>query len=281
MPNLPGHRPSTLRHHLARFREMEPRWIADAAARYANPSEVRPEDRRRLVEQFLASRVVFYPGSGSDGGPVAAFNSASAAHCFAYADYLVEKRSILGDLDGNGTDYSSAFRGYRTAARIELSEDDFPVWPPSIRLHKKPWVNTATPYTFINILKRQDQDGFDDRHGARYFAFMFLGMDGFPTYQALFCRNIGVPGPFCVVLQDHGFGGNYSNFGAGGLLEEVARKHGVFPQLALIGDGTEAWPGYQRCVNDWEMMGMHGSHRYLWQLADGNAGRAEQRRRWG
>jgi hypothetical protein len=40
--------------------------------------------------------------------------------------------------------------------------------------------------------------------------------------------------PFCILIEDYGFGGNYNKFGRGGLLEEVAMKTSTFPQYYLF-----------------------------------------------
>ncbi len=57
-------------------------------------SKCRPS-RRIAMADFLASRVVFYPGSGTDGQPVEFFGSRHAAHCFVLADYGITKDHVL------------------------------------------------------------------------------------------------------------------------------------------------------------------------------------------
>jgi hypothetical protein len=38
-------------------------------------------------ESFFASRIVYYPSSGTDGHPVKLFGSTHSAHSFVYAAY--------------------------------------------------------------------------------------------------------------------------------------------------------------------------------------------------
>ena len=54
-----------------------------------------PPDPRQLVEGFLASRMVYYPGSGSDGQPIRVSNQERLAHCHLYADYGVPLDRLL------------------------------------------------------------------------------------------------------------------------------------------------------------------------------------------
>ena len=81
-----GRGPLTLREYLAIYEEAVPDWLA----RFDLQNPMRPADR---LQDFLRSRTVYYPGSYIDGGPVAAFNSAHAAHCFIYVDYHLEPDS--------------------------------------------------------------------------------------------------------------------------------------------------------------------------------------------
>ena len=61
------------------------------------------------IGQFFASRVVYYPGSGTDGQPVKLFGSSHSAHCFVYADNGI----VQGDLEAELARPTRHFRGYR------------------------------------------------------------------------------------------------------------------------------------------------------------------------
>ncbi len=44
--------------------------------------------------QFFGSRVVYYPGSGTDGHPVKVFGSSHSAHSFVYVDYGMSQADV-------------------------------------------------------------------------------------------------------------------------------------------------------------------------------------------
>ena len=58
---------------------------------------------------------------------------------------------------------------------------------------------------------------YDEAHGPKRLAIIFLFADGIASYDALFCQSRNKCEPFGVLLQDHGFGGNYDKFGMGGI----------------------------------------------------------------
>ena len=68
-----------------------------------------PPDPSQLVEGFLASRMVYYPGSGSDGQPIRVSNQERVAHCHLYADYGVPLDRLLRSVRQR----VAGFRGYR------------------------------------------------------------------------------------------------------------------------------------------------------------------------
>lgn len=88
-------------------KEDMPRWLRDWA----------PGSKTSMTG-FFASRVVFYPGSGTDGQPVKFFGSRRVAHCFIYADYGIARDHVLRELGEAG----HPFAGYRSAGRTELRE---------------------------------------------------------------------------------------------------------------------------------------------------------------
>ena len=84
-----------------------------------------------LPQQFFGSRVVYYPGSGTDGHPVQLFGSTHSAHSFVYADYRLNQADLESELEHP----RYGFRGYHTLARHQLRQSDLvPVgWVPHIR----------------------------------------------------------------------------------------------------------------------------------------------------
>ncbi len=214
------------------FRSEVPGWLAKFDPR--DPDEV-----QGLVRSFLSSRVVFYPGSGQDGSPVQLFNEAGTAHCFLYADYMMTRDAVEDELQHHG------FRGYSPIARLAVAESDMGAngWTPHLRSDEVRYrFEPLSPYAFLEILEKRD----DAVAGASRLAILFLAADGHAAYDALFCQKHSGPAPFAIVLQDHGFGGNWSDFGAGGAMETNARRANTFPQVLLVGDTTGAWRGFAR-----------------------------------
>jgi len=196
-----------------------------------------------LIDKFLTEAVVYYPGSGKDGSAVKFFNEANAANCFLYVDYMMTQEALERDLKHEG------FKGYVSIARLNVTERDIGVvkWtqhltPGEVNYKFQP----VQSYAFLEILEKQDVQV----PGAPRLAILFLSADGHAAYDALFCQEDGGRGPpFCVVAQDHSFGGNWSEFGAGGALETIANRAGSFPKFLLAGNNTKAWRGYERCEN--------------------------------
>jgi hypothetical protein len=215
---------------------------------------------------FFNSRIVFYPGSGVDGHPIKLFGSSHSAHCFIYSDYMAEKDQITAVLDGDGVGYTSPVLGYHSLLRIDLKMED--LTSDGWRSHLDRPINfrppSIKPYGFVEILERNAD--LDDDHGAKRLAILFLGSDGHATYDALFCQNNGVLPPFCLFIQDHGFGGNYSDFGHGGLMHQIALKTRVLPDWLIVSTNSSPWEGYQVVPDvNGDLGGMHMDMRKLYR----------------
>lgn len=226
--------PRPLRDHLAPYSSPMPDWL-----RSYQPGA--PFCRA----DFFSSRVVFYPGSGGDGHPVELFGSSGLAHCFVYVDHLVPQESIQGDLEDR--DLHKHFSGYHTLTEVVLQESDLTPrgWSPHVRRRRvaRSRASAFTPYGLFVVLQRDEER--DEGHGPTRLAILFLGGDGFASYDALFCQGGEGSAPHAAVIQDHGFSGNYSHFGHGGLLAEIASKCGVFPDWLFVAKNSKAWSGYQ------------------------------------
>ncbi|MCX7603815.1 MAG: hypothetical protein N2036_07045, partial [Bryobacteraceae bacterium] len=77
------------------YREPEPEFLKMA------PQAEDPATRRAIVEGFLRSRIVYYPGAGNDGQPIKLFNRAHAAHAYVYVDYLISRERLHRNLTPN------------------------------------------------------------------------------------------------------------------------------------------------------------------------------------
>lgn len=212
-------------------RQPIPEWLE----RFPDNPNSSPRD---LLRNLLNSRLVYYPGSGTDGRPIAEFNIAHAASCFIYVDYLLDRKQLLDELEQH------SILGYRSIAKIELNEADFAIgaWESHLRGAATYTFQPGPPYAFINILERLD--GYSEEHGQRRIAVLFLAADAHATFDALFCQKTSGPPPYCIVLQDHGSGENYSPFGQGGHLSQIAFDCRILPQLLLVAENTQAWRRY-------------------------------------
>ena len=224
---------------LRRTPEPFPEWLA---------GEKPPKFDRRA---FFGSRTVYYPGSGNDSQPVKLCSRAHAAHAFVYVDYRVEWEDLAERL----RDPAQGFRGYAVTHTEDVSEN---ILRPTDRLpHAR---SSVTPFARFAVLDRRN--GGED-HGPQRLAILLIGVDGIASYGSLYCQEDGTRNPFLVVIQDHGFGGNYDKFGRGGLLARNVLKCRVWPEYLLVGDNTEPWLGYEDTGAAEEPGGMHAHPRRL------------------
>jgi len=220
--------------------------------------------KRIEFKTIMASRVVYYPGSGFDGQPVATFNEGLYAHVYLYVDYGVEQNYTKEQF------IQSGFLGYRCIDIQDFEKKDLVQSPskPFFNLSKTQMENMKSStrgkgFGFVGFFERLPS--FDDKHGVKRFAVVYLGGDGIATYAALFASKF-YPNPHVLILQDHGFGGNYDSFGKNGLMHNIAKEYNVFPELILCAEGTLLWDNYSIIPNlDSVKGGMHFSTRKLYQ----------------
>jgi hypothetical protein len=86
---------------------------------------------------------------------------------------------------------------------------------------------------------------FTQQHGSTNFVFTDYDPDmAQPTgvgTLAVAAKTMGTPD--VIVLQDHGMGGNWDQFGGPSRLYETAQTHGC-PPYVFLAENTEGWPGY-------------------------------------
>ena len=192
-------------------------------------------------EKFFGSRTVYYPGSGDDGHPVSLCARAHATHAFVYVDYKISEEIIRRQVH--------TFLGYEVDHLEEVSKETLRPgdWKQHIDASELPPqaydFASVQPFALFVVLRRSD--GFDDTHGPQRLAILFVGGDGYATFDALYCQDDDTPAPLLVVVQDHGFGDGYSRFGKCGLLDRIAHRCGVFPEWLLVGNPSVAWSGYR------------------------------------
>jgi hypothetical protein len=183
-----------------------------------------------------------------------------------YADYGIAQIAVQAELEHP----THRFQEYHTLCRLPLTANDLTPggWAPhagfgGLEAGRYRFADVA-PFAFVELLER-DQDRRDG-HGARRLAILFLGADAIAAYDALFCQQNGTLSPFAIVLQDHGFGGNYDRFGRGGLLEGIAGRCHAVPPWLLVAENTQPWDGFKRVPQvDGDRGGMHNTPRFLYQ----------------
>lgn len=223
-------------------------------------------DSRFDLCDFLNSRILYYPGSGTDLDPLALFARSRAAHCFIYVDYGLKKSEIERDILLGGNEF---LRGYNRVDRINIS--DLGLLSGGFVRNVSPdgMANAGfaqgfvRPYCFLEILERTGTLGEED--GPPRIAIMFLAAESIAAYDALFCQEPCRP-PFAMVVQDHGFGGNCDSFGHGGLLERLALESKAIPDFLLVGEDTSPWVGFKELINlEPTRGGMHQQNRMLFE----------------
>ncbi len=238
---------------LKNLAEPTPRWLEEYSEANGFPNEA-----------FFGSRIVFYPGSGSDGHAVKVFGSTRSAHCFVYADYGMSLDRLKAEI----AHPNHGFLGYHVlASHIMRLADVFPDGLHSTGHPRADSFAKEEPFCLFAVFERNEE--LHDNHGASRFALLFIAADAIAVYRSMFCQGVDAKPPFAILLQDHGFGGNYDRFGGGGLMEEFASRYSVFPDFLLIADNTEPWADYARVPGTrGEHGGMHSHLRYLYRRLD-------------
>jgi hypothetical protein len=77
----------TVYDYLKKDKEPIPRWLLEIKEGDPFP-----------YQDFFASRIVYYPGSYTDGHAVKVFGSTHSAHSFVYVDYMLNQAGITINL---------------------------------------------------------------------------------------------------------------------------------------------------------------------------------------
>ena len=252
----------------ARCSEPVPEWLRNFPT--ANYHDYRPTRAKDFdLRPFFQSRVVYYPGSGTDGHAVRLFGSAHTAHCFFYLDYYPRTNAFR-----SANSPQIGFRGYHCVAAVSI----FDYYNSYYRLHSaENWLSRETRITESTIPEvrsvtlshiefdlgikstRQDPDSFlslyildrdsdyGDDHGVERFAWLVGNLDAVTNYRCFASQaSMNPRSPYAMLLQDHGLGGNYDRFGQGHLMERIANEIGCHPEWILFGIGAAPiWPHYQ------------------------------------
>lgn len=236
---------------LSRVKEVMPTWLRECRCLDGN-----------VLTGFLSSRTVFYPGSGLDGHAIELFGSTHSAHCFIHVDYGVDESTSSKVLDVLQQDAPYRCKGYSPSQVVKLTADRLRDLFGLRMTHPVPGQNADLQDGFWTILQRDS--GLNDEHGPERLAFLHIHAEAVWLYWNL-CQS--AHRAFAVVLQDHGFGGNWTDFGgADSYLFQCAERNGLLPEWLLVAKNTDCWPNYN-AASDWEQTkpgtGMHVTERRL------------------
>lgn len=192
--------------------------------------------------------ILYYPGSGTDSGPFQLFAGNGFVETIIYADYRIK--------ESDAREFVTSLQGWNAGVIETIRPSDYGAhwweefWPDDerSRIDSDPW----RAFAFRVKLSRT---------GASDVTFIFFGAEAIQTFSVI--SRAGVI-PTVVVLQDHGFGCNWSIFGGGeSPLYKIACDSG-FPQVLLVAENTDPWPGYEQ-VSDYEIRDgqMHNHARAL------------------
>lgn len=217
---------SSISSYLSQYDENVPQWLQN----YKMEGNVSFED-------VISTRVGYYPGSRLDGALMKIGNMSHSVHSFLYVDYGLSREELIDHLA-----QPISIRGYHSIGRIDWEEKDILPNGQNIYVNKNRFLyQNEKPYCFTEILERNENK--DASWGARRFCITFLFADGIASYYQIFCKEYN-KAPWIVLLQDHGFGGNYNRFGKGGILDAIVRKTEIRPEYILCADNTKIWDGY-------------------------------------
>ena len=234
-----------MRLFLARRALPEPVWL--------NEFRVRKTDD--FVSQFLASRIVFYGGAGTDASDITTVARSRAAHCYVHADYLVPRDDVLHGL-------LKELIGYRVAA-----ETTWPTLAPNsqsdeLRARRRLTIKTTLRRSSRFYVLQRDKH-HDHSYGPNRLALVLTSEDGNEWYQReLLSRRVC---PWLNVIVEHGFGGQYDAWGSEGFLARASQESGLIPEFALVDSAAEVWPGYHPVHAAPMIGGQHRTERYLYQ----------------
>jgi len=219
---------------------------------------------------FFASRIVYYPGSSADGHPLRIFGKAHAAHCFVFSDNGQSAEYFESQL--NDENHPGHPLGYRVILVRRLTQEELcpDGWSPHVDvagMRNNSFFDTQPPggaFAIWAVLERLDSLG--DAHGPKRLAILVVGGEGVATYDALFCQDDS-HSPYAILLQDHGFGGNWTRFGGDeSPLRTLALRSGL-PRWLFVANQTELWSGYQLASSE-DRGGMHSNRRSLYRIAE-------------
>lgn len=224
-------KPETVTEVLQKDQEEYPHWLGDADGNMPPP-----------LDKFFTSRVVYYPGAGTDGRAFGVFTSAGSAHCVVNIDRKVTAENVLAMLQPNEPHH---LNGYTPLVQQIVEPDELTRLLKLNMLHPFPEVEPGLRSALWVVLARAEDRS--EEHGPKRIALLHMQAEAVWTCWNLWKRSDR--NPFAVILQDHTWGGNWTNFGGNSPLFSIASRTQL-PKYLLVADNTDSWPNYE-AVSDW------------------------------
>ncbi|MBM4059057.1 MAG: hypothetical protein FJ275_12630, partial [Planctomycetes bacterium] len=202
-----------------------------------------------LLHTLRNSRVLFYPGAGSDISPALRFAAIGAIDTVLYCDYIDRVPRVDFEMMGH---YRA--REDRDVHASELRQHCRADFFPAIR-HPFGRRNDDESNPVIGRVMELQSYGPDEGR----LTFIYLDTEAIQTYIHVW----GAAGlaPLLVVVQDHGKGGLWTQLGGDCLMYTAAP---VLPQFLWV--GSEAWPHYNQISRpDVDHHSLHRNERTLWE----------------
>jgi hypothetical protein len=199
-------------------------------------------------------RSLFYPGSEFDFDVIKYFIKTSKIDNFYYCDYSIDKQLLLEKL----RTYFGKL-GFAVALQCQLHPSYY---------NSKTWEDFWTKeyienrelligdISFINEYKI-----FNEKTS---FKFIYFGTEAIATYKILLQNRIL---PDLLVIQDHGYGGNWTYFSQDSLLETLSKEYNFYPSYILIDKNQNVWNNYDKISETVGRFGMHQDERVLYKLS--------------
>ncbi len=220
-----------------------------------------------LGSQTEKGGTLFYPGSGSDWGPLRLFEEFAHFNRVIYCDYLINWDRYFRNLENAEHKPFWVEAGYRLLSYslfmpmqlglLSWSE----LWDE--RSFKKP---VREPIALHRMHDRLNAYLVVLERDGRVVTLFLLPTEAVGTFGYLLRRQVAID---AVVLQEHAFGGQWTTFGGDSMLYEACKQQpSSFPRWLLVGDGsTLPWPGYSAVSEGVVYRGqMHRFERKLYRL---------------
>jgi hypothetical protein len=219
-----------------------------------NPDKIKEEFQRELDStnlpntvtylkdnelEELGGSVLYYPGAGTDWEPILTFAPNSHIDTFVFVDYMKTKDSVMKSLK----DHSA----WEILEVEDLSPQDF---------GKKDWKEFWASNQRLGNIERVAGYYLESKESNNLFACKFrlrlksnkevdlyyIHADGIETFKVLYEHGWKIR---VLLVQEHGWGGNWDRFGEGGALEYYNFRLKPVPYI-YFSFNSRAYEGYEQ-----------------------------------